>query len=73
MKRKTIEIEYLKEFINSRLANESVLQEEKAALTELLSHILRKTNNYNGYSYLFDFNALTETESNKIRYNRKYY
>ena len=71
-KRKTIEVETLKRRVNKYLTLDTLNQVEKSALCHILETILQDTGNYQGFSYLFDWNGLGETERQALQFNRKY-
>ena len=51
-KRKTISVEFIKEYANAQLANPNNTIEEKMGIMTLLEKILHESNSYNGYMYL---------------------
>ena len=51
-KRKTIEVETLKDRVNRRLADSDLSDEAKDALSGLLEGVLFDTGNYRGFTYL---------------------
>ena len=52
MKRKTIEIESVKEIVNKQLSSGYWSQEQKRALCFALESILLDTGNYNGFNFI---------------------
>ena len=52
MSKKTINVEEVKKFVNTFLANNTFSQEEKKGMVEVLHVILRSTGNFNGYTFL---------------------
>ena len=48
--RKTVDVDWIKKLINSKLALDSLVDEEKQALALLLEEILFKTDNYKGFN-----------------------
>ncbi len=49
--RKTIEVEWIKDRINTQLAEPSFSQPEKMRLCFLLEDVLHQSNNYNGFQF----------------------
>lgn len=72
-KRKTIEVAYVKDSINKLLALDTISQDQKKALSFILEKVLIEAAAYDGFEYLFDWNATSPTERNAMRYNRKYF
>ena len=50
MARKTFEVDKLIDWVNYRLANDNMTQDEKAGLCITLEHVLHETKNYNGFN-----------------------
>lgn len=73
-KRKTIDVESVKEYCNSILARKYdgmfITPEVKHGVVLMIDHILMETGNYKGYGYL-DQN--TDDRSIEREYNRFYY
>jgi hypothetical protein len=70
--KKTIKVLDLLDKVNTALASENISQDEKNALSWLLTSVLHETGNYHGYTYLFDWNALTLSQAESKRYDRQY-
>jgi hypothetical protein len=51
MKRKTVEVKWLRELINKKLLSDCLTDQEKQSLALTLEEILHKTGNYNGFSW----------------------
>ena len=50
--KKTISVEYLKNWINAQLAHPNYTAEEKLGFITTIETVLHKANAYNGYMYL---------------------
>ena len=51
-KRKTINVEFLKDKANTLLANPNLIMEEKLGIITMIEIILHQSNSYNGFMYL---------------------
>jgi hypothetical protein len=51
-KRKTINVEFLKDKANTLLANPNLIMEEKLGIITMIEIILLQSDNYNGFMYL---------------------
>jgi hypothetical protein len=51
-KRKTISVEFIKEYANAQLANPNNTIEEKMGIITMIEKVLHESNSYNGYMYL---------------------
>jgi hypothetical protein len=52
MKRKTINVDLVKEKVNKLLSNPNIIMEEKLGVITMIEYVLHETNNYNGFMYL---------------------
>jgi len=52
MGRKTVEVEPLRKFINSILANSTCSPEQRQGSIMILEEVLRRSGNYGGFGYL---------------------
>ena len=50
--KKTIQVEYLKNYANQKLANPNYTMEEKLGVITMIEHILLVSNAYRGYMFL---------------------
>jgi len=55
--RKTIEVEYVLDLVNSNLKRDDLTPEQKEAMFSILDSILFHTNQYAGFSYLDSYDA----------------
>ena len=53
MARKTFNVEYFKDYVNSKLVLYCVSDDEKYGLITALDHVLHETENYKGFGYVF--------------------
>tara|TARA_Y100000310_G_C19988018_1_gene492835 strand:+ start:241 stop:495 length:255 start_codon:yes stop_codon:yes gene_type:complete len=53
MKRKTFKVAELKASANEILANEDISEEYKSGVCRLLTDVLLKTDNYNGFNFKY--------------------
>ena len=53
MARKTFNVEYFKDYVNSKLVLDCVSDDEKYGLITALDHVLHETENYKGFGYVF--------------------
>lgn len=51
-KRKTFEIDDLKQMVNSRLKESTCSPDERFAMASILEDVLHRTGNYRGFTYL---------------------
>jgi hypothetical protein len=51
-KRKTVNVEFLKDKANTLLANPNLIMEEKLGIITMIEIILLQSNSYNGFMYL---------------------
>lgn len=51
-KKKTIQVEYIKDFANRQLANPNNTMEEKNGIITMLEKILLESNDYKGFMFL---------------------
>lgn len=72
MSRKTIPVADIKDRINKYLAT-ILSHDAKQGFVVLLESILHDTGNYQGFEYLFDYNAVSEDERNRRQFDRRYH
>jgi hypothetical protein len=73
-KRKTIDIQFLKETVNRRLAESTCAPEVRYGMISILETALHKTNNYHSYCYLDPVTKQPTCEvENVLDRSRRYY
>jgi hypothetical protein len=70
-RKRTLKIEDLVNKVNDYLALDIISQSKKQSLACFLESILHDTNNYNGFSYNFNWNE--DPDRVNKQYNRAYY
>jgi hypothetical protein len=72
--KKTIQIEYIKDFVNKQLVNPNYTMEEKNGIITMLERILLDSNAYKGYMFLhLDENDKAPSRDTAEYYLRKYF
>ena len=56
-KRKTFDVQTLKDWVNEKLSLDCYSKEEKYGMINTLDHILNATGNYKGFGYVDNYNA----------------
>lgn len=73
MKRKTIEVEMVRDRVNDLLSNPNLMMEEKMGIITMIEYILHETNNYKGFMYLELNNGEAPKLGSDEWVNRKYF
>jgi len=71
-KRKTVNVEWLKDKANTLLANPDLLMEEKLGVIAMIEMVLLETDNYNGFRFLYYVNGTTPELGTDEWVTRKY-
>jgi hypothetical protein len=72
--KKTIQVEYIKDFANKQLVNPNYTMEEKNGIITILEKILLESNAYKGYMFLhLDENNTAPSRDTYEYYLRKYF
>jgi len=72
-KRKTVNVEWLKDKANTLLANPDLLMEEKLGVIAMIEMVLLETDNYNGFVPLYYIDGATPEVGTDEWTARKYF
>lgn len=70
-RRKTVDVKKLTEWVNDKLASDSLTVQEKFGFINVIDHVLNETGNYSGYGYYDSYDAETWTPEQDVK--RFYY
>jgi hypothetical protein len=72
-KRKTVNVEWLKDKANILLANPDLLMEEKLGVIAMIEMVLLESDNYNGFRFLYYVNGVIPAVGTDEWTARKYF
>jgi hypothetical protein len=73
MKRKTIDVQYLRDNINQRLADSTCEPEVRYGMISILENVLHETGNYKGFCYLDPITRQATGKMHVLDESRRYY